>query len=171
MNERRLLLVFDEVASLVAAATALRDEGVTGMDAHTPWRVPELDEPLGLGASNVRPVMLTCGLIGALAIFALQTWSAVWLYPINSGGRPLFSWPAFGFATFEMGILCAAAGGFVAMIRRCGLPRLNDPFFQTAQTEAASDDRLYLSLPESRAPDRLRLSRLDGLVEIVELAR
>lgn len=170
MSERRMLLVFDRVAPLVAAATALRAEGVRDMDAHTPWRVPELDGPLELGASRVRPVMLTCGLVGAAAMFALQVWSAVWLYPINSGGRPTFSWPAFGFATFELGILCAAAAGFVTMIRRCGLPRPHHPFFQTAETEAASDDRLYLSLPEAQAPDRLRLSRLEGLIEIVELA-
>ncbi|ETX29038.1 DUF3341 domain-containing protein [Roseivivax isoporae] len=167
----RLLLVFTDTASLVDAARTLRTEGVDGMDAHTPWRVADLEPVLEPPAHGVRRTMLIAGLAAAAGVFLLQTWSAVWFYPLNVGGRPLFSWPAFGFATFETGILGAAAGGFVAMIRACGLPRLHDPFFDTAETEGASDDRFFLSLPREGAPDRLRLSRLDGLARIVEVGR
>ena len=141
------------------------------MDAHTPWRLPELEQALATEGSSVRRTMLIAGLSAGTAILTLQIWSAVWLYPLNVGGRPLFSWPAFGFATFETGILGAALGGFVAMVRSCGLPRLDDTFFDTAQTEVASDDRLLLSLPARDAPDRLWLSRLEGLQEILETGR
>ncbi|SLN65600.1 hypothetical protein ROJ8625_03353 [Roseivivax jejudonensis] len=165
----QLHLVFTETAPLVAAVKALRAEGVTGMDAHTPWRIAELETALEPGGPSVRRVMLISGLVCAASIFAFQAWSAVWLYPLNAGGRPLFSWPAFGFATFETGILGAAAGGFVAMIRRCGLPRLHHPFFITAETELATDDRFFLTIPGDTAPDRMRLSRLEGLHEIVEV--
>jgi hypothetical protein len=168
---RRLHLVFGDVASILAAVQALRAEGIAEMDAHTPWRIPELEQALPGEGPSVRGIMLIAGLSAASAILALQIWSAVWLYPLNVGGRPLFSWPAFGFATFETGILGAALGGLVAMIRRCGFPRLDDSFFETAQTEVASDDRLLLTLPASDAPDRLWLSRLEGLQEILETGR
>ena len=130
----RLLLSFDSADALVAAARAMTQEGVPYMDAHTPWRVAELDEALDLPEPNLRPVMLGAGLAGAVAIFGLQAWSAIWFYPINSGGRPLFSWPAFGFPTFETGILAAAFAGFAAMLWKCRLPKLNDPFFATDKT-------------------------------------
>ncbi|SFE01972.1 DUF3341 domain-containing protein [Roseivivax sediminis] len=166
---RKLLLVFTEVAPMVAAVRSLRGEGVTGLDAHTPWRVPEIENALEPDGPGVRRAMLIGGALAASATFAFQAWSAVWFYPLDIGGRPLFSWPAFGFATFEMAILGAAVTGFVTMIRRCGLPRLNHPFFATAETEAATDDTLYLSVPEAAAPDRLRLSKLSGLQGIVEV--
>ncbi len=168
---RRLHLVFDDVASLLAAVEALREKGIADMDAHTPWRLPELERALPMEGPNVRRIMLIAGLSAASAILVLQIWSAIWLYPLNLGGRPLFSWPAFGFATFETGVLGAALGGFVAMVRGCGFPRLDDPFFETAQTETASDNEFLLSLSARDAPDRLWLSRLEGLQEILETGR
>lgn len=165
----RLYLVFESPETLVAAARDLKAEGVDDLDAHTPWRIEALDDALDLPPPDIRRVMLIAGIIGAFAIFALQTWSAVWDYPINAGGRPRFSWPAFGFATFEVGIFAAAISGFVMMLRGCRLPRLHDPFFISAETAGASDDRLYLSIPGEGAPDRLRLDRLRGLRKVVEV--
>jgi hypothetical protein len=165
---RARYLVFSDVDPLLAAIATLRTEGVGEMEAHTPFHVPELAAALGLPSPRLRPVMLTAGLLVALATFGLQYWSAVIDYPINSGGRPLNSWPAFGLATFEMGVLAAAFSGFVTLLISCGLPRLHHPFFATARTEAASDDRFYLVIPVVDAPDRLRLSELPGLVEVFE---
>lgn len=167
----RLLLAFDAPGPLIDAARQLRADGVAGMDAHVPYHIPELDEVLNLPEPSVRRVMLIAAVIVGGAFWLLQWWTSVHWYPINSGGRPLNSWPAFTFATFEMGILAAAFAGLVAMFMACGLPRLNHPFFASALTEAASDDRFYLSLPDGpQTPDRLALSRFEGMQEIVEVA-
>ena len=45
MSGARLLLAFDGPERLLQAARTLRGAGVAGMDAHTPYHLPEL-EPL-----------------------------------------------------------------------------------------------------------------------------
>jgi len=170
MSDARLLLAFDAPDDLIAAARAMRARGVRNMDAHVPYRIAELDEALDLPPSPVRPLMLAAGIAGAAAVFVLQWWTATRGYPIDSGGRPLNSWQVFTIACFEIGVLAAAFAGLVAMFMACGLPRLHHPFFATARTQAASDDRFYLSLPRGPAtPDRLQLSATPGLREIIEV--
>ena len=167
----RLLLVFDDPAALIAAARRIRDKGVADMDAHVPFHMPELDEVLDLPEPPLRAIMLGAGVAVAALTWGVQWWTSVVWYPLNSGGRPDNSWQVFTFAVFEMGILAAAIAGLVAMFACCGLPRLHHPFFATALTERASDDLFCLSLPDNDAvPDRLALSRLSGLREIVEVA-
>lgn len=167
----RLLLVFEAPGPLIAAARQLRAEGVTQMDAHVPYHVPELDDALDLPDAPVRLTMFIAAVLAGGAFWLLQWWLSVLWYPINSGGRPLNSWPAFTLAAFEAGILAAAVAGLVAMFRACGLPRLHHPFFASALTEAASDDRFYLSLPDGpHTPDRLALSGMDGVRRILEVA-
>ncbi len=170
MSGARLLLAFDGPERLLNAARALRGAGVAGMDAHTPYRLPELEPLLDLPASRVRPMMLICGLGAGLAIFLWQWWTSTQGYPINSGGRPLNSWPAFMFTVFETGVLAAALAGLVAFLAACGLPRPHHPFFVPVATEAASDDGFFLSLPARDAPDRLELERLVAPDRIIEVA-
>ena len=167
----RLLLVFDDPAALIAAGRQMRADGVADMDAHVPFHMPELDEVLDLPEPPVRAIMLAAAVaVGALT-WGLQWWTSVQWYPLNSGGRPDNSWQIFTFAVFEMGILAAAFAGLVALFACCGLPRLHHPFFATALTERASDDLFYLSLPDDdNLPDRIALSCLAGLREIVEVA-
>lgn len=167
----RLLLRFDSPGTLLAAAGHLRAEGVGGMDAHVPYHMPELDDMLDLPEPPVRRVMLITAVVVGGAVWLLQWWTSVQWYPVNSGGRPLNSWPAFTLAVFETGVLAAAIAGLVAMFAACGLPRLHHPFFASAHTEAASDDGFYLNVPEGPGtPDRLALGRIEGLREIIEVA-
>lgn len=171
MTGARLLLAFEDADHLIAAAHDLRRQGLTGMDAHVPFHIEELDQALDLPPSPVRRVMLIAAILGGGAMFALQWWTSVLYLPINSGGRPFNSWPVFMFAVFEIGVLSAAFAGIVTLFYKCGLPRLNDPFFADARTEAASNDGFYLSLPEGAAtPDRLQLGAMPGVREIIRVA-
>ncbi len=166
MSGRRTYVVFDRADAFLAAARRLRD--VPSLDAHAPYHLPDLAEAMGLRASRVRPTMLAAGALGAVAMLGLQWWDRALRYPMNSGGRPLDPWPAYGFAVFEIAVLAAAFAGFAALVIGGRLARLNDPFFATARTERASDDRFYLSLPSGRSPDRSALEALPGVVEIFE---
>jgi hypothetical protein len=167
MTEARHLVIFADAEALLAAAQDLR--GTAGLDAHMPFHMPEIEDCLDLPASPVRPIMLASGVVLGAATLALQWYDSVLRYPTDVGGRANAAWPGFGFAVFEMAIFGAAFAGLVAMLVSCRLPRLHDPFFATTRTEAASDDRFYLSLPSDAGPDRLELSRLPGALEVIEV--
>src|SRR5437868_1055242 len=72
-------------------------------------------------------------------------------YPLNIGGRPIHSWPAFIPITFELTVLAAALTAFIAVFVVSGLPRLHHPLFGLPQFERASQDRFFLCI-EARDP-------------------
>ena len=76
-------------------------------------------------------------------------YSAVIDYPINVGGRPLGSWPAFVPPAVEMAVLGAVLFGVVAMLTGNGLPRLHHPLFEVPEFERASADGFFLLLRSS----------------------
>lgn len=146
-----LVAEFDEADRFVAALRQARAAGLTPLDALSPAPMPEIDECLPPGRSSIRLVMAGAGLATALFSYGLEAYSAGLAYPIDSGGRPLQSWPVFLLAPFEVGILAAALAGFVAFLIGCGLPRLNQPLFDYPGIERASQDRYFILL--ARAAD------------------
>ncbi|HEU0155974.1 MAG TPA: DUF3341 domain-containing protein, partial [Stellaceae bacterium] len=74
----------------------------------------------------------------------IQSWDEILNFPINVGGRPYNSWPAFVVSAFEFTVLCAVAAGFFGLLLACRLPRLHHPLFAAAAFEAASRDRFIL---------------------------
>src|SRR5262250_488363 len=103
-----LMAEFDDPTDLVKAAHHAYEEGYRKMDAYSPFPIEELSEAIGFHHTKLPIIVLCGGLFGCLGGFWLQYWVAVINYPINVGGRPLFSWPAFIVPTFETTILCAA---------------------------------------------------------------
>ncbi len=158
---RPLLAVFETPEALVQALRVARADGHRALDAFTPFPVPALTEAFAPPRNPVRPVMAIAGFGAAAAMYALQWYSSVIAYPLNSGGRPLHSWPVFLLVPFEVGVLAAAFAGFVAMLWTCGLPRLHHPLFALPQFERASQDRfLLLVAPRGEAaPLRQRLEQ------------
>lgn len=172
MSGRDLVASFSEPEALLAAAKAAREAGYTKLEAYSPFAVHGIDEILAVRPSRVRLVMLCGAIVGGLVGFFMQYYSAVIDYPINSGGRPLNSWPAFMLVTFEMTILTGALCGFAAMIVRSGLGTLNRPVFAIPGFERFSQDRFGLHVAASDPRFEADATRrfLEGLkpVEIVE---
>jgi hypothetical protein len=88
--------------------------------------------------------MFVAGAIGAAIGYFMQWYSAVIAYPIDSGGRPLHSWPAFLLVPYETAILAAGIVGLLGWMWMCGLPKLFHPLFAAEISQRAVQDRFLL---------------------------
>lgn len=141
-----LMAEFNSAEALVAAVRAARQDGYRQLEAYTPFSVDGLAEALELPASRIPLITLIGGIVGGLGAFFLQWYSAVIDYPINSGGRPLNSWPMFIPAVFELAVLGAALAAFGGMLLLNGLPSLRHPVFDTPDFDLASRNRFFLCI-------------------------
>jgi len=140
---RGIIACFASPEDLLAVLHRARDEGYTRIEAYTPFPVEGLDEALPHATTPMGWIMLAAGTCGACGAYALQYW-ATHDYPVNVGGRPLHSWPAFVPVAFELTVLTAAIVGVLALGWLCRLPRLHHPVFAVPGFERASQDRLFL---------------------------
>jgi hypothetical protein len=77
----------------------------------------------------------------------METWIAVWAYPLNIAGRPLFSWPAFIIPAYEWTILFSGLSAGFGMIALNGLPQLYHPLFNSPNfRNGATTDKFFLCL-------------------------
>ena len=154
MSARRLhgvMAEYKEADKLIEAAAAARGRGYRALDAYAPFPVEGLDEALGLPDSPMPRIILAGGIAGCATGYGLQYWASVLSYPLNSGGRPLNSWPAFIPVTFELTILFAALAAVFGMILVNGLPMPYHPVFNVPRFSLASKSRFFL-LVEARDP-------------------
>ena len=135
---------FGSAEALLAAARAARQSGYRRIEAYTPFAVEGLADALELPPSRIPLIALIGGIVGGMGAFFLQWYTAVIDYPINSGGRPLNSWPMFIPATFELAVLGAALAAFGGFLALNGLPRLRHPVFDTPDFDLASRNRFFL---------------------------
>jgi len=142
---------FDSASDLVAAARRTREEGYHKIDAYSPFPVEGLAEELGFRKNGVPLVVLIGGLLGCMSGYALQYWISAVSYPINVGGRPYNSWPAFIVVTFEMTILFAGLAAVLGMLALNGLPMPYHPVFNVPRFAFATRDRFFLIIFSSDA--------------------
>ena len=135
---------FDDPSSLVTATNRAREEGYRRMDAYSPYPIEELHDALGEHHSRLPLVVLIGGLIGCIGGYSLQYWVSAIAYPINVGGKPLHSWPAFIPVTFECTILAAALSAVLGMLALNGLPMPYHPVFNVPRFALASRNRFFL---------------------------
>ena len=136
------------------------------MDAYTPYPIEEVWEELGHHHSRVPLLVLIGGLLGGSGGFALCYWTSVIDYPLNIGGRPFNSWPAFIPPTFECTILFAGLAAVLGMLVLNGLPMPYHPVFSVPRFQLASRDRFFLMIlardPRFRAGDTFRFMETLG---------
>ena len=141
-----LLAELPTADALLDAVRRLRAAGYRQLECYTPFAVEALPEALDLPPSMVPLITLMGGLVGGVGAFFMQWYSAVIDYPINSGGRPLNSWPAFIPVTFELAVLGAALAGFAGMLILNGLPKLRHPLFEVDEFHLASRNRFFVCI-------------------------
>jgi Protein of unknown function (DUF3341) len=141
-----LLAEFDDPTALVAAAQQTREAGYRCVDAYSPYPIEELSHALHLESTKLPLVVLIGGLIGCIGGYVMQYWMAAVAYPVNVGGRPLHSWPAFVPVTFECTILAAALSAVLGMLALNGLPQPYHPVFNVPRFALASRNRFFICI-------------------------
>jgi hypothetical protein len=172
-----LVAQYSEPEALIAAANRAREAGYRNMDAYTPFPVHGLTDAVGFKRTKLPLIVLLGGITGAIAGFSMQYFANVIHFPINIGGRPLNSWPAFIVPTFECTILFSAFSAVLGMLALNGLPQPFHPLFNVPAFELASRSHFFLCI-ESTDPKfdlaetrQLLQSTAPDLVELVHAGR
>jgi len=132
-------------ALLDALETARRQDRAV-LDAFSPYPLPEADRAMAPDWALVRVWAAGGAIAAAVFAYAIQWWSAARAYPLNTGQRPLNSWPVYLLTVFEVAVLAAAVVGAAVFLLKAGLPRLNHPAFEIPGFERATQDRFFLAL-------------------------
>ena len=136
-NEKQIAGVlgfFDDPQSLIDAMNQVREANYESFDAFTPYPVHGLDAAQGLKRSPLPYVTFVAGVTGFILAVTLQYWTSAVDWPLNVGGKPFFSWPAFVPIMFELTVLLAGLSTVAGMFVLNGLPNIKKKVFDPSLT-------------------------------------
>ncbi len=148
MSRRLLVSVFGGEHDIVGATKDARENGYEVVDVYTPYAVHGLDAAQGIKPTKLAFVCFALGLTGAVAKLGFQIWTSAWDWPVNVGGKPLISIPAFVPVTFEVMVLFAGIGTVLAFILRSKLRPGKKP---KVIYEGATNDKFVLVMAQNDA--------------------
>ena len=146
-----VLAAFANPEDLVAAIARLHGDGVQQIETYTPQSVDQDKH------SWIPLAVAVAGIGGAIAGLLMQAYAAAVSYPLDIGGRPPLSWPAFVPIAFEIGVLCAIAAGFFGFLIASRLPTLWAPIDEAPGFAEASRAAYFIAV---RSDDPLLCVRI-----------
>ena len=135
---------FNNPSDLVVAARRTYEAGYRRINGYSPYPIEELSEAIGFTRTSLPLIVLIGGILGGLGGFFMQYWMEVIDYPLNVGGKPYNSWPAFIPITFECTVLLAAFAAVLGMLVLNKLPQPYHPVFNAPNFALATRDRFFL---------------------------
>jgi ActD protein len=141
-----LIAEFENPTDLVAAARRVYSLGYRRINGYSPYPIEELSEAIGFTKTSLPLIVFIGGLVGGIGGFLMQYWIEVINYPINVGGKPYNSWPAFIPITFETTVLMAAFSAVLGMLILNKLPQPYHPVFNLPNFAMATRDRFFLAV-------------------------
>jgi hypothetical protein len=139
-----IMAEFDNPSDLVAAARQTHEAGYRRVNGYSPYPIEELTEAIGFTRTTLPLIVLVGGILGGLGGFFMQYWMEVIDYPLNVGGKPFNSWPAFIPITFECTVLVAAFAAVLGMLVLNKLPQPYHPVFNAPNFALATRDKFFL---------------------------
>lgn len=119
--------IFEQEHQVVAAAKKAREMGFLKFEALSPYPIHGMEEACGIKRSWIPYVTFVTGVVGCTFGLWLTWWTSAVNWPINVGGKPPFSLPAFIPIMFELTILLAALSSVGALFYATGMPRVDPP--------------------------------------------
>jgi hypothetical protein len=169
MSAPVLIGYFDSEEKVLDATRAAREAGYALHDVYTPYAVHGLDDAMGLKPSRLTWVCFGAGLLGCTAALSLQYYTSVVSWPLNVGGKPFNSFPAFIPVSFELTVLFAALFTVAAFLARTKL----FPGNKRQALPRVTDDRFALALEPREAPAEVAAAedmlRRHGAVETARM--
>lgn len=126
--------IWTDEHTLVEAARKMRSAGYRKFDAISPFPLHGIDEAMEIPRSFIPWVTFVFGLSGCLFGIWFTWWTSAVDWPVNIGGKPFWSLPAFIPIIFELVILFSALSSVGALIFLCGLPKVDPPVIDPALT-------------------------------------
>jgi hypothetical protein len=160
MSERCFVAAFESEDDVKAAVRSARHHGYLVQDVYTPYAVHGLDEVMGLRPSRLSWACLAFAILGASTGLWLQHWTSTTDWPLNVGGKPFNSLPAFVPVTFELAVLLAGLGTVAALFVRS---RLFPGKTVVLPESRVTDDRFLMVIAEKDAS--FDSSRAAGMCE------
>jgi hypothetical protein len=148
MSRRLLIASFTDEHDVVNATNESRERGYKIVDVYTPYAVHGLDKAMGLRPTRLAWLTFFLGLTGAVAKLWYQIWISATSWPVNVGGKPLKSIPAFVPVTFEIMVLFAGVGSVIGFLLYRKLYPGKKP---AVLYDGVTDNRFVLVLEESDA--------------------
>lgn len=146
-----LVSYFDSEEGILDATRAAREAGYAVHDVYTPYAIHGMDEAMGLKSSRLTWVCFGAGLLGTTSALSLEYYTSVVSWPLNVGGKPFNSFPAFIPVAFELTVLFAGLFTVAAFLLRTrsfpgsvreALPRVTDDRFVLALRADESDAKV-----------------------------
>lgn len=116
MSRRVVLGVFIDETDILGVTRAARESGLRILDVYTPYAVHGLDRAMALGPSRLPWVCFFGAVVGAVLKLWFEFWTTMVDWPVNVGGKPWNSLPAFIPVTFEVMVLSAGLSTVFAFL-------------------------------------------------------
>lgn len=134
---------FDDEAVLFPAVKAVRKSGYKIHDVYTPFPIHGLDAAMGLRDTSLHTAGFIYAITGTTTAFSFITWVFTTDWPMNIGGKPFFSLPAWIPIMFELTVLFSAVGMVLTFCYLCQMaPFVKKDHFHLR----ATDDLMVMAI-------------------------
>ncbi len=121
---------------LFPAVKAVRKEGYKIHDVYTPFPIHGLDSAMGLRDTSLHTAGFIYAIAGLTTAFSFITWAFTTDWPLNIGGKPFFSLPAWIPIMFELTVLFSAVGMVLTFCYICQMaPFVKKDHFNPRSTD------------------------------------
>jgi Protein of unknown function (DUF3341) len=138
---------FDDEAVLFPAIRKVRNSGYKIHDVYTPMPIHGLDKAIGLRDTSLHTAGFIYGVAGTTTALSGIGYVFTYDWPLNFGGKPNFSLPAWIPITFELTVLFAAVGMVLTFCYLCQMA----PFVKKHHFHLRATDDLFVMVIECTA--------------------